>query len=336
MKYDGSGISARTNQIGVVSLVICVGLYLALFGKNAYWISIGNFIAIYSIFAVATCYLFGYGRQILLSCSGFFALGAYGSALLTTKLAHLNPWLAMALTAAGTGLVAFILSFVIFRLKHLFFAMVTMVFTFLVFDLLKEADGVTGGLTGIPGIPPLSIAGVQFNSELKFYCLIWAVAVIVLIIFMNIIDSKEGRALRAIGSDEIGAEASGVDVTKYLVRGFVLSAIFTSIAGGFYAHYVRYIDPYLSGLDSTVLVQIMLLIGGAETIWSGVVGATIIVFLTEGLRAAVPLLGLEAGPYEKIFYGLMIMLVIMFAPKGLLPSIRNVLYPPKGPRADAT
>lgn len=334
MKYDGSGISSRTNQVGVVSLVICVGLYPALFGQNAYWVSIGNFIAIYSIFAVATCYLFGYGRQILLSCSGFYALGAYGSALLTTKLVHLNPWLAMVLTALGTGLIAFILSFVIFRLKHLFFAMVTMVFTFLIFDLLKESDGVTGGLSGIPGIPPLSIAGFQFNSEFKFYCLIWGAALIVLVVFMNIIDSKEGRALRAIGSDDIAAEASGVDTTKYLVRGFVISAVFTSIAGSFYAHYVRFIDPYLSGLDSTVLIQIMLLIGGAETVWSGVVGAAIIVFLTEGLRAAVPLLGLEAGPYEKIFYGLMIMLVIIFAPQGLLPSIRNFLFPPKTPRAD--
>jgi len=203
MKYSGSGISARTNQIGVVSLAICVALYPALFGQNAYWLSIGNFIAIYSIFAVATCYLFGYGRQILLSCSGFYALGAYGSALLTTKLVHLNPWLAMVLTAFGAGVIAFVLSFVIFRLKHLFFAMVTMVFSFLVFDLLKESDGVTGGLSGIPGIPPLSIAGFRFDSEFKFYCLIWGAALIVLIVFMNIIDSKEGRALRAIGSDDI-------------------------------------------------------------------------------------------------------------------------------------
>lgn len=334
MKYGGSGISARTNQIGVVSLAICVGLYPALFGQNAYWLSIGNFIAIYAIYAIATCYLFGYGRQILLSCSGFFALGAYGSALLTTRLAHLDPWLAMVLTAFGVGLIAFILSFVIFRLKHLFFAMVTMVFSFLVFDLLKESDEVTGGLSGIPGIPPLSIAGFRFDSEIKFYCLIWGAALIILIVFMNIIDSKEGRALRAIGSDDIAAEASGVDTTKYLVRGFVISAVFTSIAGSFYAHYVRFIDPYLAGLESTVLIQIMLLIGGAETVWSGVVGAAIIVFLTEGLRAAVPLLGLEAGPYEKIFYGLMIMLVIIFAPQGLLPSIRNFLFPPKAPRAD--
>lgn len=334
MKYSDGGIIARRNQIGVVLLLTCVALYLALFGHNAYWVSIGNFIAIYSIFAVATGYMFGFGRQILLSCAGFYALGAYGSALLTTKLVHLNPWLAMILTAFGAGLIAFILSFVIFRLRHLFFAMVTMVFSFLVFDLLKESDDVTGGISGIPGIPPLSIAGFEFKSEVSFYCLIWGAVLIVLIAFMNIIDSREGRALRAIGSDEIAAEASGVDATKYLVRGFVISTIFTSIAGSFYAHYVRFIDPYLSILDITILIIIMVLVGGAETVWAGVVGATIIVFLAEGLRSVVPLLGLEAGPYEKIFYGLMIMLIIMFAPQGLVPSVRNFLYRSKAHGVD--
>ena len=329
MKYN-SGIRARTNQIGIVSLIICVGLYLTLFGKNAYLLSIGNFIAIYSIFAVATGYLFGYGRQIVLSGAGFYAIGAYGSALLTTKLVQLNPWLSMALTAIGTGLIAFIISFPVFKLKHLFFAMVTMVFGFVTLDLLRQVRGVTGGLAGIPGITPLSIAGFAFNTELRFYCLIWGVALIVLIIFMNIIDSKEGRALRAIGSDEIAAEASGVDATKYLVRAFVISAFFISIAGSFYAHYVRYVDPYLSVLDIAVLVIIMLVIGGTETVWSGVVGAAIIVFLSEGLREVVPFLGLVAGPYEKIFYGLLLILVIIFAPRGLLPSIRKFLYPPKG------
>lgn len=329
MEYKG-GIRARPNQIGVVSLMICVGLYAMLFGKNAYLLSIGNFIAIYSIFAIATGYLFGYGRQILLSGAGFYAIGAYGSALLTTKLFHLNPWLSMALSAVGTAFIAFIISFPVFRLKHLFFAMVTMVFGFVTLDLLREFRGVTGGLAGIPGITPLSIAGFVFNSELSFYYLIWGVVLIVLIIFMNIIDSKEGRALRAIGSDEIAAEASGVDATKYLVRAFTISAFFISIAGSFYAHYVRYIDPYLSVLDVAVLVIIMLVMGGTETVWSGVVGASIIVFLSEGLRAVVPLLSLEAGPYEKIFYGLMLILVIIFAPQGLLPSIRKFLFPPKG------
>lgn len=326
MKSNDGGIIARRNQIGVVSLVACVASYLALVGHNAYWVSIGNFIAIYSIFAVATGYMFGFGRQILLSGAGFYALGAYGSALLTTKLAQLNPWLAMLLTAFGAGLIAFILSFVIFRLRHLFFAMVTMVFSFLVFDLLKESDEVTGGISGIPGIPPLSIAGFQFNSEVSFYWLIWGAALIVLVIFMNIIDSREGRALRAIGADEAAAEASGVNTAKYLVRGFVISTIFTSVAGSFYAHYVRFIDPYLSILDITILIMIMVLVGGVETVWAGIVGATIIVFLAEGLRAAVPLLGLEAGPYEKIFYGLMIMAIIMFAPQGLVPSIRNLFH----------
>lgn len=327
MKYGG--IRSHTNQIGIVSLVTCAGLYLALFGKNAYLLSIGNFIAIYSIFAVATSYLFGYGRQIVMSGAGFYAIGAYGSALLTTKLAHLNPWLSLVITALGAGLIAFIISFPVFKLKHLFFAMVTMVFGFVTFDLLRESKGVTGGLAGIPGITPLSIAGFEFNNEARFYCLIWGVVLIVLILFMNIIDSKEGRALRAIGSDEIAAEASGVDATKYLVRAFIICAFFTSIAGSFYAHYVRYIDPYLSVLDLAVLVIIMLVMGGTETVWSGVVGATIIVFLSEGLRAVVPLLGLVAGPYEKIFYGLMLILVIIFAPQGLLPSVRKFLYPQK-------
>ncbi len=323
MKYTDGGIAARKNQIGVVSLVVCIALYLALFGRNAYWMTIGDFIAIYSIFAVATGYMFGFGRQMLLSCSGFYALGAYGSALLTTKLFHLDPWLAMLLTAVGAAVIAFALSFVIFRLRHLFFAMVTMVFAFLTFDLLKETDDITGGISGIPGIPPLSIAGFSFDSEVRFYCLIWLAAIVVLVIFMNLVDSREGRALRAIGADEIAAEASGIDARKYLVRGFVVSSMFTAVAGSFYAHYVRFIDPYLSILDNTILIIIMLLVGGTETVWSGVIGATLIVFLAEGLRAVVPLLGLEAGPYEKIFYGLMIMLIIIFAPQGLLPSIRN-------------
>ncbi len=186
---------------------------------------------LYAIVAVGLNLLFGYAGKISFGHNAFMAMGAYASGILTTG-AGLPPLGALVAGAAGTGAVAFLLGAPILRLRGHYLAMATLALGEITIIVSTRWTEVTGGLTGIPGVPDFRVLGVAFDTKTKLYYLIWAVALGGLGLSFRVIDSRFGRALRALGAHEAAAEALGVPVVRYRVQVFVLSAVYAAVAGG--------------------------------------------------------------------------------------------------------
>ncbi|MCK4452430.1 MAG: branched-chain amino acid ABC transporter permease, partial [Anaerolineae bacterium] len=187
-------LPTRYWRLGLFVLMLAV---LPFFVQSAYVLTIMIFIGLHTILAVGLCLLMGYAGQISLGHAAFYGLGAYTSAIATTKYG-LSPWLGLPLSMALTGGVAFVIARPIFKLKGNYLAMATLGFGYIIYILFNEAASLTDGPSGLTGVPYLSIAGWAFDRDIKYYYLVWGIAVVVLLASLNIINSRVGRALRAI------------------------------------------------------------------------------------------------------------------------------------------
>ncbi len=312
-------------------LAIAASLLLLILLPSQYFlgqkISLLTVIGIYSIVTVGLCLLMGYTGQVALGQAAFFGLGAYISAVLSMTY-HVNPWLAMFIAAVATGIFAFIVGFPIFRLRGNYLAMATLGLGIIVWILFRQLSQYTGGPDGLTGIPNLSIGGFAFDSALRRYFLIWFFCIGVLLMSQNIMRSRAGRALRAIHGSEAAAQSVGVSVTQFKVKVFVLSAVYASLAGSLYAHNTHAIGPSSFDFLASVVILTMAVVGGLASVWGAVFGAAAILILKIELipeMSKVSLFGalFESGAAYLIIYGLLLMLVMIFVPKGLFVTLRD-------------
>jgi branched-chain amino acid transport system permease protein len=300
-------------------LVLLLAL-LPVFVRSPYLLTIMIFIGLHTILTVGLCLLMGYAGQISLGQAAFYGLGAYTSAITTAKYG-LSPWLGLPLSMALTGGVAFVIARPIFKLRGNYLAMATLGFGYIIYILFNEAASLTDGPSGLTGVPYLSIAGWAFDRDIKYYYLVWGIAVVVLLASLNIINSRVGRALRAIHTSEVAAQSVGVDTGRLKAQVFVISAVYAGLAGSLYAHYLTFVNPSPFGFHLSVMLVVMAAVGGLATVWGALFGAAVITLLTEALRAVVPLLLDHAsGEYEIIAFGILLMLVMIFMPRGVVQA----------------
>jgi len=285
---------------------------LPLLMPTPYHLGLVNLIGIYALAVLGLNLFIGYAGQISLGHAGFFGLGAYGSALLTVG-GWLTPWPAMFLTALLVGLTAFLLGLPTLRLHGHYLAMATLGFNYIVHLVLVQWDAVTGGPSGISGIPPLTVAGVAFQTESRFYYLIWTAVLLALTLCLNLVRSGVGRGLAALAQDEEAAAALGVNVRREKVRIFVLSAIYASVAGSLYAHYFSYVNPDGFCIFKSLDLVIMVVVGGMGSIWGTLFGVSFITLLPHYLEF------LEA--WFDIIHGLILVVILIFLPQGLITGL---------------
>ena len=259
--------------------------------------------------------LIGHAGQISLGHAGFLALGAYASALLTTR-AGWPPLVAMAAGMAGVGTLAFLVGRPILRLRSHYLAMATLGLGVIVSITLGNESAWTGGNDGM-AVPPLSFWRWTVSSERAWYWLTSAILLVAIALAENLVDSPLGRALRALHGSEIAAEVAGVDTARFKVRVFVLSAVFASAAGSLTAHHVGYITPQLSSFFHSIELVTMVVVGGMASTYGGVLGAVVLTTLPQLLARFEGL--------EMVIFGLLLMLTLIFLPRGLLPSLRILL-----------
>ncbi|WMJ18208.1 branched-chain amino acid ABC transporter permease [Geobacillus proteiniphilus] len=284
---------------------------------NNYVLSTLILIGLYALVSTGMTLLMGYAGQISLGQAAFYGIGAYASAYLTGH-AGWPAWLALVAGAALAALVALVVGIPVFRLREHYLALATLGFGVILFTFFKEWKGITGGLNGFFGIPPISIAGFPLQSDLQFYYLVSLFVLAGLWFAHNIVRSRVGRALRAIHGSEVAASSLGVNITKYKLQIFMLSAVYASVAGSLYAHYVTFINPDLFGIVPSISFLIMVVIGGSAHVWGGLVGAAVYVCLGEWLKAVVPLLLPNAGgEFEIVFFGLLLVVMLIYMPNGL-------------------
>jgi len=268
------------------------------------------FAGIYCFITIGLSILMGYAGQISLGHAAFFGIGAYVSAILTTRYG-LNPWGCMLIGMAVAALVALLVGAPSLKLRGHYLAMATLAFGVIVFIIFNEEIEWTGGPDGMGEIPGLSFFRFEFDTVARYYYLVWVFVFAALIFTINVIQSQTGRALRAIHASETAANAMGVNIAKLKLTVFIYSAILASLAGSFYAHYMNFINPSTFDLFFSIKLIIMIALGGMHEIWGAVIGAILITFLSfEWLH--------YFGEFEIIVYGAILLLVTLFLPHGLV------------------
>lgn len=274
-----------------------------------------GFVGIYILLSTGLNILMGYAGQISLGHAAFWGLGAYISGVLTAKFGW-PPLMALVAAVAGTCLAALAVGIPALRLKGHYLAMATLGVGIIFHTMFAQFASLTGGPSGLVGVPSFSVGTLGVDTGLRNYYFIWAWVAIGLIGALNLRQSRMGRALNAIKGSDVAAECMGVDTYRYKVVIFVLSAVYAAIAGSLYVHYLNFVAPDTFGFMNSVLLLTMVVVGGIGSFWGPVIGASILTVLPEYLRAHEGL--------EVILYGLILVGVMMFMPNGLAPLFQNL------------
>jgi branched-chain amino acid transport system permease protein len=299
-----------------VWLLALVLMVTPLILSNPYTLGLLNLIGLYVIIVLGLNLFIGYAGQISLGHAGFFGLGAYGSAILTASYGF-SPWPTMMLVALGVAFVALIIGIPTLRLHGHYLAMATLGFNYVVHIIFVQWDEVTGGPSGLSGVPSLSVLGLPVKNDVRFYYLVWTFALIALTLCLNLVRSGVGRGLAALAQDEVAAAALGVDVKRDKIRIFVLSAVFASVAGSLYAHFFGFVNPDTFSIFKSLDLVIMVVVGGMGSIWGTLFGVGFITILPHWLEF------LET--YYDIIHGLILVIVLLFLPQGFITGLVDLV-----------
>jgi branched-chain amino acid transport system permease protein len=280
----------------------------------------------YSVATVGLMLLTGYTGQVSMGHAAFFGIGAFTSAILSSK----GVPFVLALPSAGllAGVVGIFIGLPALRLSGLYLAIATMGFGFIVEEILVRWESLTRGNMGMIVDPP-SIGPLIFESETSYYYLTLVVLILTILAARNILRSPTGRAMIAIRDSEVAAQAMGISMAKYKTMAFAISAFFTGVAGSLYAHKLTFINPE----SFTILVSIeflaMIIIGGLGSLHGAVFGAAFIIFLPQLIimtRDYMPKYLADQTGLEPVLYGLMIILFILFEPMGIYGRWRKTRF----------
>jgi branched-chain amino acid transport system permease protein len=298
-----------------VGLVVLTGAVIALpLIGSLFVVTVMILAGLFAIVAIGLNLLVGYAGKISFGHNAFMALGAYGTGILTTRF-EWSPALALVAAAAGTGLVALSVGAPILRLRGHYLAMVTLALGQIVIIVSTRWTEVTGGLTGVPGVPDFTLLGFAFDTKVKMYYLVWSVTLALFLLSFRLIDSRFGRALRALGAHEAAAEALGVPVVRCRVQVFVLSAVYAAIAGSLYAHFLNYVNGTFFDLPVMIQLMAMLVVGGIGTRWGPIVGAVALMWVSQSLG--------RYADYSLLIFGLLYGGTLLFLPRGMCGALAS-------------
>jgi branched-chain amino acid transport system permease protein len=298
----------RINYLKLLGLTIAVG-FLPLFVRGDYYLSILVFMGLNSLIVMGLSLLMGYAGQISLGHAAFYGIGAYCTGVLTTHFGY-SIYLSFLAGTILSVLVAILIGIPALRLKGHYLAVATLGIGEIVFIIFNEMMELTGGPSGLSNIPGIHLGNFKFNSSFRFYYLVWGINLLALFFSLNLIHSRIGRALRSMHGSETAASAMGVNLSLLKIQVFVLSAVFASIAGSLYAHFVSFISPNNFGLMVSVMFLLMGVIGGIHNIWGALLGASLLTFLPEYLRIF--------NQYDILVYGAILLAILLFMPEGIL------------------
>ncbi len=304
--------------------MIVVGLILALFpltAPNNYILTILILVGQFTMVTVGLSLLMGYAGQISLGQATFFGIGAYTAAILSTRF-ELSPWLSLiagVLLAAG---IAYLIGMLIFRLHGHYLAMATLGMNVILFLILTQEVAWTGGPSGFRGIPGFSLGSFVLSSDVHYYYLIWFFTLVVIGLSLNIVNSRVGRAMRALHTSEVAAEAVGINTNLFKIKVFALSAAFGGLAGGLHVAYLGFISPGSVSITVSIELVVMAVVGGLASVWGALFGVAVVLAIEQYLGTAIQsVIPNASGEYEVIAFGLILMLIMIFMPQGLFAGL---------------
>lgn len=282
-------------------------ILLGFLKSDPYFVTILIFAGLNALSALGLSLLMGLAGQISLGQNGFYGLGAYLSALFALNLKLPVP-VALFLASILTSLLSLFLAIPALRLKGHYLAVATLGFGEIVYLLLNEWG--PGGPSGFGNIPKLSLGSLTFESPLSYLFLVWTLFLMAFLLAQNLANSTYGRTLRALHSSETALRTLGVNLVSLKVKIFFLSAFLTALSGAIYAHFVTFLSPATFSIFYSVLLLMMVMLGGIHSLWGAPLGALFVTFLPETLR--------PFKEYDILLYGLILTLGLIFLRKGLL------------------
>lgn len=320
-------------QVGIIAVVLAVTMPFSLMG-DAYWLQVLNFSILYAIMALGLNFMTGRAGMICLGYAAFIAIGAYTVGILTLK-AGISFWLALPLAGLFASIFGVILGLPALRVKGHYLALVTIAFGLIVQQLLLNLENITGGTNGLINIPSPHFMGIDMGANLdfgfmslsyqaNFYYLCLLILAITTILIYRFSNSLFGLALNAMREDQLAAQCYGMNITRYKLLAFAIGAFFGGISGGLYAAMINFIAPENFGYSMSILVISMIILGGLDSIPGAIIGAFFLTIFPEKFRAF--------EDYRVMFYGIIIVLCLLFMREGLLPFKHRIFKPsiPKG------
>ena len=314
----------RTLPIATLAVAIFVVALAAIpIAAPPFWVTLANYIGLYSMVALGLVLLTGVSGQTSFGQAAFVGVGAYTTAFLTTQYG-LSPWLTLPAAVLLTLLVALALGFITLRMQGHYLPLATIAWGISLFFLFGNLESL-GGHTGVSGIPSLSLGPIELKSERHFCVLIWVVTLAALFATHNLLDSRPGRALRAMKGCVDMAEAFGVDAARLKIVAFVYAALLACVSGWLYAHLQRFVNPTPFGINQGIEYLFMAVVGGAGSVWGAVVGAALITVLKQVLQDVLPALLGRSGNFEIVVFGVLMILLLQFARNGIVDWALRVL-----------
>lgn len=286
-------------------------ILLPLVLPNSYYTDLIIRMAINATIVIGLNLLIGFAGQISLGHAGFVGMGAFASAILPYHFGW-SPFAAMIAGALATGLLAGLVARPIFKLKGHYLAMATLGLGIIINIVLRNESQYTGGPDGMP-VMPMEIFNFEISGDQHWY---WIVAMLLCISIwasLNLINSPFGRALRALHGSEVAASVAGVNVERYKIVIFIVSALFASIMGSITAHYIGFITPNVADFPHSIELLTMVVVGGVASIYGSVIGAVLLTALPQALASF--------EGWETVVYGVILVGCMIFVPRGLVPTL---------------
>ncbi|MBP9736641.1 MAG: branched-chain amino acid ABC transporter permease [Rhodoferax sp.] len=301
---------SRSPFIGLY-IVAGVLLLLPFVLPNSFYVDLAIRMAINAVIVLGLNLLIGFAGQISLGHAGFLGMGAYATAALPTHFGW-HPLFAMVAGMVAAGTLAALVARPIFKLKGHYLAMATLGLGIIINIAVRNEAALTGGPDGMP-VGPMSIAGFEISGDKHWYWICSFVLCFSIWSSLSLIDSPFGRALRALHGSEVASKVVGVDVVRYKVAIFVMSAVFASFMGSITAHYVGFVTPNLADFFHSIELVTMVVVGGMASVYGSVVGAVLLTALPQALTSF--------EGWETVAFGTILMLCMIFLPKGLVPTL---------------
>lgn len=302
-------------------LFIVIALFLATFPfmTPTYYLHIGNMILIHILLAISVGLVLGYLGELSFGHSAFYGLGAYISAYVTMNF-DWSFWISFPFAVLLTMVVGLLMGFLAFRTKGHYFALITMGFGQIFYLFAHNLENITGGGAGMRGIQPpdpisLGFVTLNFESKIAMYYLILIVTVLVIIFVYLLINSRYGRGFISIREDAILSEFTGLPTMQYKLLNFTISSGIAGVAGALAAHYMLFVSPDFLSLVQSVNMILMVILGGVGTILGPIFGASVVTVLLQILDAV--------HEYKMLVYGGLLMLIIIFVPKGIVGFFKS-------------
>src|SRR3569833_759891 len=303
------------------ALVMALIPYLP--GMPPFWIVLADNIGLSALVAMGLVLLTGVGGLTSFGQAAFVGFGAYTTAVLSANYG-VSPWLTLPLSLIVSGLAAVVLGLGTVRLSGHYLPLGTLAWGLGLFYLFSKLEFL-GRFVGVSGIPPLEIGSLRMLDPGTIYYAIWIAVLVAAILTMNLLDSRTGRAIRALRRGHVAAEAFGVHAPRSKLLVFIHAAVLAGLSGWLYAHFSRAVNPTPFGAQAGIEYLFIAVVGGAGYVWGGVLGAALVVVLKEELQSYLPLILPGSGQVETIEIGIMLVALLQLAPGGVWPWLMSFL-----------